>query len=279
MKSHYFVVAALLLTPGFLQPAPGQDEKLVLVPPLSEAFPLNPKPDGMRLKFPVLLNDHTILGPDVVLRFIYDDPNAGLHPRGGGGGPGAGGPGGGLHGRHHGGDSQGGGDAEAAYARDPSAGDNGSAVRNAPGLSKDSASEIRTEVWIQPNLFREALDAAAGMGTTVVYSVPGKVKPQSATIDLPGGLLLAEVGQRVHVLGLTADSRMFLAGVQPGDDILSFGANRTISSLKDFQKTFFDVKEIARKSGQPYSVVVWRPIESKKVTIQVAPPPSLESLF
>ena len=279
MKLNCLLVIALILLPGFVRLADGQDEKLVLNPPLSQAFPLDPKPGEMRLKYPVLLNDHTVLGPNVVLRFIYVDLNAGTHPRGGGNGASqdTGGSAGGQ-GHHHGGASSDGGDAGSAYARTPG-GDETAAPKDSPGVNKDAASEIRTEVWIQADLFREALDDAASLGTTVVYSDPSHAKPQSTTIDLPDGVLLAEVGDHVAVLGATADSKMFQAGLQPGDEIRSFGASRPVSSLKDFQRTYFDVKEEARKSGQPYSVEVWRPSESKLVTIQVTPPPSLQSLF
>ena len=276
------LLVCLILLPGFLRLANGQDEKLVLNPPLSSAFPLDLKPDGMHLKFPVLVNAHTILGSSAVLRFIYMDPNAGIHPRGGGSGgsPGAGGAGaGGGHGRHQGSASQAGGDAGSAYARDP-AGDETAAPKDSPPwAAKDATSEIRTEVWTQADLFRDALDEAAGLGTTVVYSVPGRDKPLSTTIDLPDGVLLAEIGNHVKVLGLTAESRMSQGGMQPGDEIRSFGATRPVSSLKDFQQIYFPLKEDARKSGQPYSIDVWRPSESKVVTIQVTPPPSLQSLF
>ncbi len=279
MKLNRLLVITLILLPGFVRMADGQDEKLVLNPPLSQAFPLDPKPGEMRLKYPVLLNDHTILGPNVVLRFIYVDLNAGTHPPGGGNGGSqdTGGASGGQ-GHHHGGASPDGSDAGSAYARAPG-GDGTAAPKGGPFANKDVSSEIRTEVWTQADLFREALDDAASWGTTVVYSVPDHAKPQSTTIDLPDGLLLAEVGNHVEVLGATADSRMFQAGLQPGDEIRSFGASRPVSSLKDFQRTYFDVKEEARKSGQPYSVEVWRPSESKLVTIQVTPPASLPSLF
>ncbi len=277
MKLNRLFAIGLILLPGFIRLADGQDEKLVLNPPLSQAFPLDPKSGEMRLKYPVLLNDRTILGPNVILRFIYVDLNAGNRPGGGGNGgsSGAGGAGGGQ-GHHHGGASSDGG---SAYSRAPAGDDGAAAPKDATGTTKDSSNEIRTEVWTQPDLFREALDEAADLGTTVVYSVPGQAKPQSTTIDLPDGLLLAEVGDHVEVLAATADSRMFQAGLQPGDEIRSFGASRPVSSLKDFQRTYFDVKEEARKSGQPYSVEVWRPADSKSVTIQVTPPPSLQSLF
>jgi hypothetical protein len=102
-------LAILALAFVSLQLAHAQEEKLALNPPLSQIFPLDPRPDGMRLKFPILLNEHTILGPNVMLRFIYIDLNAGIHPHGGGGNgeDQGGGSDSGGHGHRHGGSSPG----------------------------------------------------------------------------------------------------------------------------------------------------------------------------
>jgi len=274
------MLAIPVLVLGFLGWADGQEEKLVLNPPLSQIFPLDPKPDGMRLKFPVLLNESTILGPNVVLRFIYVDPNASLHPRGGGNGGNQGGGGeSGGHGHHHGGSSQDSGDAGSGYSRGSSGQGGGAAEEDASDANKGSTSEIHTEVWTQASLFRGALNGAADMGTTLVYSVPGKPKPQSTTIDLPDGMLLAEIGGHVQVLGMTGDSKAFQSGVRPEDEILSFESRPPVTSLNDFLRIYLTVKEEARKSGKSYSIEVWRPSESRLLTIQVAPPPSLPSFF
>jgi len=275
-------LALSVLLVGFLEWADAQEEKLVLNPPLSQIFPLDPKPDGTRLKFPILLNESTILGPNVVLRFIYVDPNASLHPRGGGnGGSPCGGGDSSGRGHHHGGSSQDSGDAGSANSRGSSGqggGDNLS-EQDASDTNKGSTSESRTEVWTQASLFRGALEGAADMGTTLVYSVPGKQKPQSTTIDLPDGMLLAEIGGHVQVLGLSSDSKAFQGGVRPEDEIRSFEGHPVVTSLNDFLRIYLTVKEETRKNGKSYSIEVWRPSESRLLMIQVAAPPSLPSLF
>lgn len=281
----HLIFATLILILASSRWSSAQEEKLVLNPPLSQVFPLELKPDGVRLTFPVLLNEHTILGPNVVLRFIYIDPNASLHPRGAGGNGGGQG-GGGMGGHHHrGGDSQDGadaGDAGDAYTRSASgSGQGANDVASSLGLldpNKGPASEARTEVWTQVDLFREALDNAADMGTTVVYSSPDKPKTLSTTIDLPDGMLLGEVAGHVQVLGLTDDSEASSSGVRPQDEIRSFAGHAPVTSLHDFVRTYFEVKEASQKSGKPFSVEVWRPSESKLMTIQIGAP-SLPTLF
>ena len=270
-----------VLLVGFLGWANGQEEKLVLNPPLSQIFPLDPKPDGMRLKFPILLNERTILGPNVILRFIYVDPNASLHPRGGANGGNQGGGDSGGHGHHHGGSSQDSGSSGGAYSRGSSGqggGDNAS-DQDTSDTNKGLTGEALTEVWTQVSPFRGALEGAADMGTTLVYSVPGKQKPQSTMIDLPDGMFLAEIDGHVKVLALTSESKAFRSGLRPEDEIRSFEGHPTITSLNDFLQTYLTIKEETRKSGKSYSIEVWRPSASRLETIQVAPPPSLPSLF
>jgi hypothetical protein len=258
-------------------------ERLVLAPPLSEVFPLDPKPDGMRLKFPVLLNSRTVLGPDVVLRFIYVDPNAAQHPRGGAGGDDQGGGGsGGGHGHHHGGGGGSGDSSDVVASPHGSAGaaaaPSGSS-QDATPASKDVTSEIRTEVWNQASLFREALDDASDMGTTLVYYVPGKQKSQSTTIDLPDGMLLAQIGDHITVLAMTEESKAFQSGIHPQDEIRSIEGAPTPATLTDFAHQYLQTQEQARQANKSYSVEVWRPTESRLITIPVAAPPSLPSMF
>jgi hypothetical protein len=62
---------ALILLAGSPISVHAQEEKLALSPPLSQVFPLTTTAEGIRLKYPVLLNDRTILKPDAILRFVY----------------------------------------------------------------------------------------------------------------------------------------------------------------------------------------------------------------
>jgi len=71
--------------------APSEEQKInsgpvavnnLITSPLSHVFPLDPKPDGMRVRCPILLDDRTILSPDAVLRFVYNKPIGGERPHG-----------------------------------------------------------------------------------------------------------------------------------------------------------------------------------------------------
>jgi hypothetical protein len=248
--------------------------RLVSTPPLGDALPLVETPEGVRLKFPVLLNDHVVVGPDALLRLVYINPNAGLRLHApGGGGEGQGFQSGGGH--HHSGgfqkpmDNDGFGEgASPGVTYDPDY-----------STQKTASKEMGSEIWKQAAPFRQALDAAADLGTTLVYSVTGKPKPGYAEIDLPGGMLLGENQNQITVLALTTDSEARSASLQPGDEIRSVDGQPVSGSLEQFMHVYRATTEQARKTGQSYSFAVWRPAESKLVTITVGAPPSIPSMF
>src|ERR1700677_2444194 len=166
-------MAASAINGAFTAKVQAQTDQLVVYPPLGQAFPLDPKQDGMHVQYPVLINNRTILSPDAQLRFIYYNPNTGTHgvnndDSGGGGAGGGGGK------KHHGGGGGGGGgdnDAGSAYSRD-AGGPGGAGGANAGVLdgmvdpNKGAKTEISTEVWMNAQPFREALDQATDLGTT-----------------------------------------------------------------------------------------------------------------
>ncbi len=77
------VVAAALLASATRLDAQ-QVAHLVSTPALGDALPLIEAPDGVHLKFPVLLNERQVVEPADTLRLVYVDPNAGMHAHGGG---------------------------------------------------------------------------------------------------------------------------------------------------------------------------------------------------
>jgi hypothetical protein len=266
-----------------LAPAHGQDDRLTTNPPLGQAFPIEAKAADVKLTCPVLLNSRTVLGPDVTLRFVYIDLSAGMQGHGTGGGagsPGAGGGGGDSGGghAHHGGGGGGPPDAGDDSSDSPSGAHVNDANMDPFSKYKATNKEFTSEVWHSVDLFQEALGQANDLGTMIVYSRPGQQKPQWATIDLPDGMLLGEVGGHVEVLALSADSEAGVGGLQAGDQIQSVGAS-AVTSLRQFTSVYFSVKGEARKSGQPYSLQVWRPDESRQLTIRVGAPPSLMHMF
>ncbi len=251
-------------------PAYGQESRLVTTPPLGDALPLETTSAGVRLKFPVLLNAQTVIDPQALLRVVYVNPNAGLHVRSEAAGevPHASG---GFGQHHHSGDFSGG----SANGATPS-GDFG---QDGAANKKMLSQEANAELWKEAGLFREALNAAADLGTTVVYSVPGQPKPLSAEINLPDGMLLGDIGNRIAVLALSSDSEAFQAGLQPQDEIRLLNGQPAPGSLEEFMRLYHAVTERARKAGQPYSFQVWRPAQSKMITLQIGAPPSLPSMF
>ena len=260
-----------------------QQEQLVLNPPLRESFPMEAKTDGVRLAYPVLVNDHTILRPNAVLRFIYIDPNAGTRRSGGGGGEGGIRDQSGPHGTITQDPSTGGtrhGESSGGWGSNAGDEDAGIFDENKKDDAKTNRKELQTEVWLQTDLFSEALDHATDSGTTLVYSVPPQNRPQTAVFDLPEGMLLAEVNGHVRVLALTQDSRAFVGGIRAGDEIRSFNRQEPVNTLGDFTRSYSSTKRQARVAGiTSYTMEIARPGEDQIVSIQIAAPPTIPSFF
>jgi hypothetical protein len=259
-----------------------QEEQLILDPPLSSAFPLAQSADGVHVRYPVLLNDHTVIHPEAVLHFIYLDPNAGTGNHGGSGSGGGGfraqaGPHGTLSQPGEAGNPPSPAGAWGSNDGDPDAGifDN---LKDNDG--KRGKSELQTEVWHQTDLFAQALDHASEVGTTLVYNLPERAHTLTALFDLPEGMLLAEVDGHVRVLSLSQKSPAFQGGIRPGDEIRSLAGGMPVVSLADFVRQYAATKRQAKVSGNPsYPIEVWRPSESQIVSIQVAAPPSIPHFF
>jgi hypothetical protein len=240
-------------------------------PPLSQAFPLDPKPDAMRVQYPVLLDDHTILNSNAVLRFVYNKPIGG--PQGHGplrnSGESVGDQDASPHGRHRRGGWSNQGESGAPDQTTP-----------ATGISRDGAYgslEVNNMVWIDKFLYVEALDNAVENSTTIIYSLPPDPKPLAATINLPGDMLLGEVNSHVQVLGLSETSPAYLAGVRPGDVIKSIGnaSSLSVTTLNDFVGIYAIAKQQAESAGQASAPIdFWNPKELKKITAEINFPPS-----
>jgi hypothetical protein len=251
--------------------APAQEEQLNLDPPLREIFPLESTPTGVRVKYPVLLSDHLILRPSALLRFIYLDPNAVGRAHGGGGGgfrrPAGPGDHGVPNGETDGAWGKTGGDEDAGIFDDKSRDD-----------VKQRKTEMQNEIWTRPALFAEALDHASEEGTTIVYSLPPQNRPQTATLDLPEGMLLAEIDGHVRVLGLTGESRAFAGGLRAGDEILSLNGGAPIRTLDDFLREYAATRRQAKLTGNATYAMELRH-EGQPASIQIAAPPTLPSFF
>jgi hypothetical protein len=277
------------LLPIFHSSLRAQDEELQLDPPLRESFPLQPVPGGVRVKYPVLLNDHTVLRPEAVLRFIYLDPYAAAHAHVAGAGE-DNSDGGGFksHVGPTGALSSGGAGENNSPLRGGAGGWGNAEGNDVAGIydgekkddSKRRKSELETEVWTQQDMFADALDHATELGTIFVYSVPPQTKPITAALDLPEGMLLAEVAGQVRVLGLAESSRAYAGGIRAGDEIRSFNGGSPVATLGDFVREFSATKRQARLSGNPtYAIEVSRPGTDQPVSIQIAAPPTIPSFF
>jgi hypothetical protein len=250
-----------------------QQAGLAATPSLGDAMPLIAAADGVHLKFPVLLNAHTVVPPASTLRLVYIDPNAGLHLHDGGEGGAHMGGGGSLH--HHLSDQP------TAQGINPASVDSFPTTDEPPPgpTSKEVSTLAKSETWRDPQLFREALNGAADIGTMMVYTAPGKPRLLSAEIDLPGGMLLGGPDGKVVVLALTHDSEMRQAGLQPQDEIRAINGQAVPATLEAFAHFYAEITTQARKAGTSYTTQVWRPSQSSLVGFTVGAPPSIPSMF
>ncbi len=269
--SHAVILAGTVFAwPGVLC---SQGAPLAATPSLGDAMPLVAAADGVHLKFPVLLNVHTVVPPDSKLRLVYIDPNAGLHLHDGGEGGGHMGGGGSLH--HHLSDQP------TSQGLNPASVDAFPTTDEPPPgpSSKELSTLAKSETWRDPQLFREALNGAADIGTMMVYAAAGKPKLLSAEIDLPGGMLLGGPDGKVVVLALTNDSVMRQAGLQPQDEIRAINGEPVPATLEAFARFYAEITRQARQAGTSYTTQVWRPSQSSLVGVTVGAPPSIPSMF
>ena len=287
-RNHLLFLASLALNAalGGSSALWAQEQLLTLNPPLSEAFPFETLTDGVHVEYPVLLNDHTVLRPEAVLHFIFLDPNAVSH---GGGGADDGGTG--VHSHIGPGGKLSDGNGDDGRDRDVNGGRAGgwgsSDGNDVAGIYDDGKNdtkhrkeELQNEIWRQKELFDDALEHATELGTMLVYALPAQTRTFTAGIDLPEGMLLGEVNGHVRVLGLKEESRAFVGGVRPGDEIRAFNSGVELKSLADFMREFIATKHEAKRTGNSsYSMQVWRPANSQSITVQVAAPPTIPSFL
>jgi hypothetical protein len=260
-----------------------QNEQLVLDPPLSRIFPFSAGGGLVHVQVPVLLNEHTILRPDDLLRFIYIDPQAGRGRQ-----PGEepvpflksqAGPGGTTYTDPDKGGLTHGEDPAEGWGKNDS--DDTATIFDEhaqKGDVKRGKQELQSEVWGQTDLFEDALDHATDVGTTFVYSTPAQKRPLTAALDLPEGMLLAEVGGHVRVLGLVQTSRAYEAGIRGGDEIRAIGGGAPLATLDDFLRDYIATKHAARISGNAtYTMQVWR--DGQIATVAIAAPPTIPSFL
>jgi hypothetical protein len=277
MRPFFSLAFALLLAASSALRA---QEQLSLDPPLRSAFPLEAGPGGIRVPYPVLLNDHTVLRPNELLRFVYidnnptprnhddDDRKARLD-----------GPHGTLNQNSDNGATTHGEGPASAWGSNPNDDTSGlfDAKKDDP---KKGKSELQNEVWTDKDLFTEAFDHATDVGTTVVYSLPAQSRPLTTRLDLPEGMLLAEVGGHIRVLGLSPQSRPYAAGIRSGDEIRSFGNGVPLATLDDFVRAYSDERHQAKISGSPaYVLNIWSPDQSQVIPVRIAAPPTIPSFF
>lgn len=278
------LVTAALLTTACSTSQPSQPREQdapvvanhLLTPPLAEVFPYDSQIDAMRVKFPILINEETILGPGAVLRFVYNKSS---------GSPSS--PGFFAPDRGTNSDSGQAGTYRERRLRADSSNQNGSGGWPNGNLTSDQAAsivvkkqgqaynelELKNTAWIDQFLYMEAFESAEMNATTLVYSLPPDSRPLAATLAFPGGILVGETHGHVEVLGLNETSSPYLDGMRAGDSILSIDNQGPVATLRDYLRFYTAAKTRAGAAGAATIPVQFRAAASGRVmTTQIALP-------
>ncbi|MFZ5806098.1 MAG: hypothetical protein ACOY3I_02660 [Verrucomicrobiota bacterium] len=127
--------------------------------------------------------------------------------------------------------------------------------------------------WTEEVSFRAALERWNLDEARFVFQQPNSTEIQSERIDLPEGMLLAEINGKVIVLYVQKDSIAERSGMMPQTILLAFN-EKPFSTLAQFQSLYLDQKQKTRT----LSLLVQLP-SGKQQTIPITLPRSINTDF
>jgi hypothetical protein len=227
-----------------------------MTPEFCYSFPLLENSAGVTVKFPVLVNQATVIKPGMILRCMYV-----LSFDTGGNSD--------LELAHK-------GDQEAAYSRQSISNQEG------PKMPAQLAHELegyRRTVWNVPNNFILAMFQFSTEKLHLIYSPTGSDKDMDDTrFFFFDGLLVGLPDGKVTVLAVEKGSKSEKAGIKAGDVIDAVGGNPTKNDLSTYAAAYVATKDKATEDEVTSYPVT---IETGGVarTVQVPMPPSLKTNF
>ncbi|HEX4140342.1 MAG TPA: hypothetical protein VHY09_08345 [Candidatus Methylacidiphilales bacterium] len=220
-------LSLLLLLAAVLAPLRGQDgEPVHMRPEFPLIFPLTNVGREVTVKYPVLMNQSTVLKPGMQLRVLYRLENqqstdlAMVHA----------------------------GTLEQSYARDPSA--SAGSSENPGAMSSQLAHEIegyRRTVWEVPNNFILTWAQLPTESLHLIYSPTNKDSNlKDEKFIFFDGLFVGSPSGKVTVIAVERDSVAEKAGMKAGDTILAVGRYSTKDDLLTFAGDYAAAKEDAK---------------------------------
>lgn len=199
--------------------------KLETRPHLALAFPFTERQGGVGVKFPVLINTKAVIGPEMILRVMYNPPRAD--------------------------DAevlalQSSANQEVAYSKLHK-------LKSEKPLSATEMAVIkisRETHWPVMQMYQLALANLDSKNMRVVWVNPESMDLFNENIELLHGMLIGNKGSRyVDVLAVEKGSRAEAAGIKPGDQIREIAGTAVRGNLLEFARILGEKKRAAELSS------------------------------
>ena len=225
LRSCLLLIPVLFLA---LEVAPlhGQEDQPVhMRPEFPLVFPLTNNGNDVTVKYPVMINQGTVIKPGMVLRVLYmlsrdsqDATNLALAHEG---------------------------TTEQAYARNAFGG-NGDTSKLPPEMAHEIEGYRRT-VWEVPNNFILFLAQYPTESSHLIYSPTGKERDlDDEMFNFFDGLFVGSPSGKVTVLAVEKQSVGDKAGIKAGDEITAVGSHPTRDDLMTFANAYSAAKKDAK---------------------------------
>lgn len=245
----------LLLLSGLLT-ATAQNRPLDTTPEIGLAFPMEETPDGVRAKYTLLINDNTLLPAKAPLRVIYVPPRADDDR---------------LRATRA--------NTESSWTRD-------NRLRDADKLSPSEVARqkiSRETNWPSITNFQLALANLGADDLRIVYIVPGAApedfKFYDQRINLPEGMLLAEVNGTVTVITVEKNKPADRAGIKASDIITKVGDHAVTGSLTTYLQDYLTLKKNALKTMKTSFPMTIKSADGTERVVAIKLPPSIGASF
>ncbi len=250
MNTARFLIFALLV--GLTEFAAAQQALDPMTPDLALSFPLTTSPDGVTVKYPVLMNafSNGVVEPGTILISIYQP----LHPNNAPADFGL---------IQH-------ADAQKAYSRDTRTGDEQATV------SREDAQQISTakrNPWMVTNNFILAMEqiSVEEMHLICRKQAGVHVRYWEETFQFFDGMFIGLPNGKITVLSVVNSSPAASGGIVAGDQITAVGGT-PVSTLQDFVKAFDATKTDAEDYKKPnYSLKIVSQGTAKDVAVPMPP--------
>lgn len=247
----WLVLLLLFGSIGFPGDVPAAEGPLATNPPIIAVFPVEDGPGGVHFRYPIAVNEQTIVHPEDKLRTLYVKPELEEKVNEA------------QQNQEH---------KEAAYSR-----------KSTPDPLSETPAEkalrkFTRTVWPSKTTFLQALEVLSGSDIRLIYERAAEEKKIcDEPIALPSGLLLAAVDGRIAVLAVQAGEPGERGGFQPGDRIITIQGQPFLGSLEEFLEVYRRAN-LGRKAGESPALgfTVFREGSAEPIAVSLPLPPSLQ---